>query len=161
MTMRNPKTQALGFWFLFLGILLWMTSCGAKKEITSSESTRDSVSVEQTITRRDTAIVVPAASVSVSADLHELSKAPVKRSSGNLKATLTRVGDQINCDCDQEKYELLISLQDKLIRIYEQKITERSKLEKIDDATPWYQKWLLCLGAAAAGFIIARLTRRR
>lgn len=147
--MRNSKIYALGSWFAFLAVLLWMTSCGSKKiTSTSSEKIKDSVSVKTTVTPRDTTIVIPANYASVSANINDLSEKPLQVKSNNLTASLKKEGNVITAECKLDELLLRISLMEKLIEIYERNEKSSNELVTVPvNQTPWYLQPLVGLGA--------------
>lgn len=147
--------KSLFYWFGFLFLLLWMSSC-SRKVVANNSSVKDSTYVKKTIVPKDTSIVIPGNKVQVSANINAINETPVKNRSGNLTASLRRVGNTIIADCDQEKNELIIQLQNELIEIY--RLKELSQTATVEvKKTPEYLKPFIWLGAFALIAIIVAI----
>lgn len=148
--MRNVKTVSWSAWFGFLLMVLWMTSCAPRKSMISSTATKDSTYVTKTKTIKDSTIVIPANRVEVSANIDELSTKPITKTSKNLTASLSKVGNTVIAYCDQEKLELIIKLQSELIEKYQLLEKVSSSLVTVPEPyIPWWAKTFMWVGISA------------
>lgn len=146
--MSKLEYKFWGVWLGFLLLLFFMTGCASKKTFESSQTVKDSVWVKKTIKPVDTVLKVPATHTRITEDWKTLSdNVPVIKKDGKLTATLTKKGDTIIAECNQEELELTIQLQNELLEVYRQRETEKTQV-KTATKTDWGSRlydWLIIL----------------
>lgn len=161
--MKLNRIIVLACWFAFLLTLLLVTSgCSSKKSFTSAQTVKDSTWVKKTVKPFDTTVVIPANRARIAVDFNALEGKPVKSTSKNLTATLSREGNTVIAECDQEQLEMIITLQKELLEVYRLKETTQKDTETVVETirkTPWYLVPFLWLGAIALLYIIFRVIK--
>lgn len=147
--MRLIRQTAL----LFILLLLAITGCKSHKTVSEEAiTTRDSVSVVTTLTKRDTIVTTPADSLRVQIPIKDLTQRPrvVRSARGTTTATISRIGDDIAVQCKCDSLKLTLEIRDRELEIL--RIKERmSKTEVVvpEKYIPWYTKILAWIGGIA------------
>lgn len=145
----------------FIFILILLVGCKSNRPtVEKSRIVKDSTSTVIRIVPRDTIVPVPGDSVRVQVPLKDLGIVPVTgiSKSGNLKASVSRVNDQIIVDCDVKELELKLQLLDKEIQILKSKlITEAERIEVPVKFVPWWVKTLAWAGGILIALIVLKL----
>ena len=148
--MKKAETKCWLLWFCMLAILLFVTSCSTIKNTKETQTTlQDSTWVKQTVVPKDTLIKVPPKHTRIAIDWSELTAKPVTKTKDKLTASLSRQGNTIIAECNQEQLELTIQLQNELLEYYRQRTESNSTKEvetKIKYRVPWYWKPFIALG---------------
>ncbi|GGB82983.1 hypothetical protein GCM10007424_23760 [Flavobacterium suaedae] len=150
-------------WFSVLLILFFATSCRTIKNTKQvHETIQDSTWVKKTIKPVDTTITVPAQYARIAVNWDALTETPVINKQGKLTAKVSRQGDTIIAECNQEQLELTIQLQNELLEVYRQKIKNTTKQEVktiTTTKTPWYWWPFIIQGIIAfIGLLIGGIT---
>jgi hypothetical protein len=141
--------KALIYWFSFLAVLLWMTSCKSVKAVNAKEITIDSISVVS----KDTVLTVPKDSSQTVATLGiEEGKVVIKQIQTStpgrkLKAPKITVKDNVlTVDCEKVAEELFFSWKETFIKNYRE-----SQIPVITNILTWWQWTQIYIGRIALG----------
>ena len=136
--------KALIYWFTFLLILLWMTSCKSKKVVVQKEITSDAIKE----TLHDTFFSVEKDSSDYKALLEcqkgkVVIKAVTSTSSGRkLKTPKVVIQDnQLKVDCETEAEKLFATWKDTFIKSY-----KGTEIPVITNELTWFQKTQIYIG---------------
>ena len=148
--------KALVFWYVFLAVLLLMTSCKSKNVVVEKTIALDSI-VE---TAKDTIVNVPKDSSSYAAELGTNDKGDivikqVKESNSGRKLTAPKVtirNNLLEVDCVVEAEALFFSWKEKFIKSYR----EHQKPIIINVLT-WWQKTQIYIGRIAGAILLLLL----
>jgi len=140
-------------------LLLMGSGCCNQRPITQQHTVSDSTYVERTITVRDTVLIAPAASASLSIDCDSLRMAfergskPVQISEKQLNLRISDAGNgriAINCECDTLAIEA--KLRDTMVTQYRER-TETTVSKIPVKVIPVYVKAFALFGAACGLFL--------
>lgn len=145
--------KALVFWFSFLFILLWMTSCKSKKTFVEKEITKDSISVMV----KDTTFTVAKDSSSYAAQLQVDTKGTISIKQVNetkpgrkLEAPkVTIKNNQLIVDCVAEAEKLFASWKETFIKSYKE-----NQVPIITNELTWLQKTQIYIGRTLLAILV-------
>ena len=110
-------------WFYFFVFSVVLSSCKSVKlqPLRTQTTTTVKDSTASRIVKRDTLLVFPKDSVSLSARFLELTNRPITKTSkrGDVSVSLRRVGDKIEATANTAQLEKIIALQDRLLEVYQ------------------------------------------
>lgn len=119
---------------------------------------KDSIVTKVNYIPRDTTIVIPGDIMELKVPVYNLTEVPitVQTSKGTLE--LSKLNEEILAKCNIDDLQMIITLQDKLISEYQEKL--KTKSETIEVRVKYIPKWvqfLAAIGAMAILYFIYRI----
>lgn len=114
--------------------------------------------------QRDTVITIPGDTTIIRVPITKITEVPITKTNGRSSASLKRVGDDIEVECECKSYKQKIEYQEKIIENY-QKIQELQQdlITKREKFVPWYIQVLAITGVIALvgilGFLAAKFLK--
>lgn len=142
----------------YIAILILLSGCSGSKLISSNtvkDVKRDSITTISYKPKKDT-IRIKADSLKLSVPLKKLTDKPIIKTSesGRTKASVRQVNGNVEVQCFTEKYEAIITTQEKtietLVKILES--IDTTNTVKVKES-PWYMKALAFVGVASLVFM--------
>lgn len=136
-------------------VCLTLGSCGTGR--LSKETIRtvkDSTVTEVTYHKRDTTITIPGDTTRIIVPFAEITKEPIRRTTGRTTAVISRDGDYLNVECITEELQQRLELFDKVIdQLRTIQESEKTTIEVPVKFVPWTTKVLAWIGGIALGAI--------
>ena len=141
-------------------VILTLGGCGTSKptQLTKTTTVKDSIWTEVQKVKRDTTITIPGATTYIRIPVYELTEVPVTKTSGRSTASIRKVGNNIEVQCECAKYKAKIQFLETIISQYQkiQELTENTIIVP-EKFVPWWVKIFAWLGGIALAFGIGLL----
>lgn len=143
----------------FIMIVLALTGCRTVHPVAETVRTvKDSTWTEVKFHKKDTTITIPGAVTVITIPIEDITATPVRKSSGRATVSVSRSGDNIECECEcaeeHHRIELLEKEISHLQKIVELQKETRTEYEKY---VPWYIKVLAWIGGVFLVLIVGRI----
>lgn len=121
--------------------------------------TTDTQTTIRYIKKTDT-VPIAGALVKIKVPLKDLSETPTTKTSGRATATITKIDDNIEVECECAAEKVLIKSQNEIIETLTNRLeTNDTTVTKIEYRTPWWAKILSGIGAIALVLLALRFLR--